>query len=164
MKNKETKHLTCFRTSKLKPGEQIACHLEGWIGEIMGQGKDRQHNGQLILTNKRLCFYRKGFFGEVLETMPLEKIGSVEILSHMGYRVLTCHSSHDELAFKTVESADLFDDLCEKLDELRSSGQNTKSSTSISVADELMKLAEMKSSGILTDDEFETLKGKLLAT
>ena len=73
MKSKENKHVIAFRTTKLKPGENIEFHLEGWIGDMMGKGKDAQRNGQFLLTDQRVCFYRKGMLGEVFETIPLAK-------------------------------------------------------------------------------------------
>ena len=37
MKGADNKHVTTFRSTKLKSGEQILAHLEGWIGEMMAQ-------------------------------------------------------------------------------------------------------------------------------
>jgi len=53
----------------------------------------------------------RGLFGEMFETIPLSRITSVETLSRMGYRVLRLHTSHDELAFKTFESKEHFDEV-----------------------------------------------------
>lgn len=119
MEEKETKHVTAFKNANLNPGETIQFFLDGWIGEMMGKKDNKQHNGSFILTDKRACFYRKGLFGEVLETIPLPKITSVETLSMMGYRVLRLHTSHDELAFKTFEAKQLFDKVYSRLEELR---------------------------------------------
>lgn len=47
-------------------GEQIVAWGEGYIGEMMGKGKDAQHNGVLSITGSRAAFYRKGLFGEVI--------------------------------------------------------------------------------------------------
>ncbi|MEG3181864.1 hypothetical protein [Sphingomonas sp. LT1P40] len=74
MKQQDNKHIITFRQAKLKPGEIVEHHLEGWIGEMMGKGDKTQRNGQFVLTNERACFYRKGLLGEVLETIPLGKI------------------------------------------------------------------------------------------
>jgi hypothetical protein len=82
----------------------VVATLEGYIGTIMGQGKNQQHNGQLIVTNQRVVFYRKGFLGEVFETIPLSKITSIEQKSFLGHRAVTLHTSHDELSFKTFEN------------------------------------------------------------
>lgn len=122
----ETKHMKAFKSSKLKPREKVVNSLVGWIGEMMGSGDKKQHNGQFILTNSRVCFYQKGFFGEVFETIPLTKITSVESLSKLGYRVLRLHTSHDELAFKTFESAALFEQVQEQIESLRDGIQSTQ--------------------------------------
>ncbi|HEU4819734.1 MAG TPA: SHOCT domain-containing protein [Qipengyuania sp.] len=167
MKGKENRHVTAFQAAKLKPGESIQFHLEGWIGEMMGKGKNTQHNGQFILTDQRACFYRKGLLGEVFETIPLSKITSVECLSRMGYRVMRLHTSHDELAFKTFEDKELFDQAYGRLESIRhagaSSGASSTQSSSTDVAEQIKKLGELRDSGILTEDEFSTKKTELLA-
>lgn len=119
MQGKETRHLRAFLEFKLKPEEQVLGFLEGWIGEVMGTGDKTQRNGQFVLTNSRVCFYRAGFFGEVFETIPLSKITSVETFSRLGYRVLRLHTSHDQLAFKTFESSKLFDQVYDLLEAAR---------------------------------------------
>ena len=164
MKGKETKHVTSFRDSKLKPAEEIIGFLDGWIGEMMGKGDKTQHNGHFILTNIRACFYKKGFLGEVFETIPLEKVSSVETLSRMGYRVLRLHTSHNELAFKTFEEKKLFDQVYEQLEALRETFLYPVQSalTEESIPDQIKKLAKLRDSGILTEGEFVTKKTELL--
>jgi hypothetical protein len=164
MEAKETKHVIGFRESKLKPGETVVGHLEGWIGEMMGKGDKTQHNGQFILTNMRACFYRKGFLGEVFETIPLEKVTSVETLSRMGYRVLRLHTSHNELSFKTFESAEFFDQVYESLEASRDRSMplsQTAASTA-SIPQQIKELAELRNAGILSEEEFATKKAQLL--
>jgi hypothetical protein len=94
------KHVIAFESSKLKIGERIVSHISGYIG---GSGKDEKfpHDGSFIVTDQRVVFYRKGFFGEVFETIPLNKITSVETKSLFGHRILTLHTAHDEMKFKT---------------------------------------------------------------
>jgi hypothetical protein len=168
MKSKDNKHIIAFRSAKLKPDENVQFHLEGWIGEMMGKGKDAQRNGQFVLTDQRVCFYRKGMLGEVFETIPLAKITSVETLSRMGYRVLRLHTSHDELAFKTFESKELFDQVYDRLEEVRHGETQTtepkaQSGGANDIAEQLKKLAELRDVGILTEDEFSAKKAELLA-
>lgn len=119
---KETKHFRAFCDSKLKPGESILGHLDGWIGEMMGKGDKTQRNGQFVLTDQRACFYRKGMLGEVFETIPIAKITSVETLSRMGYRAIRLHTSHDELAFKTFEAKNYFDAVYDAIEGVRDGG------------------------------------------
>ncbi len=167
MKEQENKHTSAFVEKKLQANESVLAHLEGWIGEMMGKGDDTQHNGQFILTNQRACFFRKGFFGEVLETIPLTKITSVETQSFLGHRVLRLHTSHDDLSFKTFESKELFDSVYRKLEEVRHAPRGDGSAAPIapseSALDQLKKLGDLRNAGILTEDEFNTKKAALLS-
>jgi hypothetical protein len=63
----------------LYKGEQIISSSEGYIGKMMGSGKDTQYNGELILTDQRLVFYAKRVFlsPEVYKSMPLKQISSI---------------------------------------------------------------------------------------
>lgn len=75
---------------------------------MMGTGKDKQYNGALILTNERLAFVQKGLVGEIFQTLPFEKVTSIETRSFMGYRMIAFHTSHDDLTFKTFERVRAF--------------------------------------------------------
>ena len=166
MKEKENSHTIAFRAANLKPDENIHYFLDGWIGDMMGSGDKQMHNGAFILTNMRACFYRKGIFGEVLETIPLSKITSVETLSMMGYRLLRLHTSHDELAFKTFETKELFEKVYSCLEELRHVEDAPVARNFTAKGDplaQLSKLGELKNAGILTDEEFTAKKAELLS-
>lgn len=167
MKEKETKHIAAFRKTKLRSGETIELFLDGWIGEMMGKGEKKQHNGMFILTDKRACFYRKGLLGEVLETIPFPKLTSVETLSLMGYRVLRLHTSHDELAFKTFEDKITFDRVYDRLEALRDDEDKASKEGGGSLAEDpiekIQKLAKLRDIGILSEEEFEMKKSELLS-
>lgn len=152
MTEQDNAHIRTFRQEKLMPGETLVGHLEGWIGEKMGQGERIRHNGQFILTNERVCFYRKDPFEEVFETIPLSKISSVETLSLMGYRVLRLHTAHDDLEFKTLEPKTLFDEVLAQLERLRNEAPAE------SITDQIKKLGELRDGGLLTEDEFNAKK------
>lgn len=160
---KQNSHIAAFQTSKLKPNETIHGSLAGWIGDLMGKGEKIQRNGQFILTDERACFYRKGWVGEVFETIPLSKITSVETLSRLGYRVLRLHTSHDELAFKTFEDKAAFDEIYSELEQLRHPLAPTSKPAEPGILDQIGKLGELKNTGILTEEEFQSKKAALLA-
>lgn len=166
VEGQETKHLAAFKEGHLKPEEQVELSLVGWIGEMMGKGDKKQHNGVFILTNRRACFYRKGVFGEVLETIPIGKITSVETRSMMGHRVLNLHTSHDELKFKTFADKLRFDSVYARLEALR--GDDTAPASPpppvvmTNPIEQLKQLGELKEAGIVTQAEFETKKAELL--
>jgi len=166
MNRQDNIHIRTFRQDKLMPGETLEGHLEGWIGEKMGQGNRTQHDGQFVLTNERACFYCKAPFEEVFETIPLSKITSVETLSLMGYRVLRLHTAHDDLEFKTVEPKALFDEVFAHLERLRNeptANSVAPTASAESIADKIKELGELRDGGLLTDDEFNTKKAELLA-
>ncbi|WP_439879143.1 SHOCT domain-containing protein [Pseudomonas prosekii] len=162
----ESKHVIKFRVAHLQQGETIVGCGDGYIGDMMGKGKKTQHNGSLIVTGSRVAFYRKGLFGEVLETIPLRSITSIERKSFMGHRSICIHTSHDSLEFKGFRK-DIEQTLVDGIEAGRRVDvpivHAVKSNESIDAMTALGKLAELKSAGVLTDEEFSTKKAELLA-
>lgn len=160
---KESKHIKVFKEKHAKSNENVVAWSLGYIGEMMGTGDKKQHNGVLIITEERAIFYRKGFFGEVLEAMPLKSITSIERHSILGHRVIRMHTSHDDLTFKTFEK-----DNEAKLVEAIEAGRYQEIGTVQPVVqasdpmEKLKKLAELKESGILTQEEFDAKKVQIL--
>src|SRR5690606_12088145 len=108
----------------------------------------------------RVIFYRKGIMGEVLETIPLKSITSVERKSLLGHRVIRLHTSHDHLEFKTFEKEGEAK-LIEAIEAGRSDAGNYYSTSTVQESDpmeKLKKLAELKAEGILTQEEFDAKK------
>jgi hypothetical protein len=157
----EPKHVAVFRQKHMNSGEEIVAWGEGYIGEMMGTGKDRQHNGALIVTNNRVAFYRKGMLGEVLETIPLKSITSIERKSLMGHCTIGIHTSHDALTFKTFQKPKE-QELVNAIEQGRGN-HAAPQATSNSPLDALKKLAELKDAGILTEAEFQSKKADLLS-
>lgn len=159
------KHTRYFQEKKIGEDETIEVSFEGWIGDVMGSGDKTQHNGAIVLTNKRICFIRKGLLGEVFETIPISKITSVETRSRMGWRSLNVHTSHDNLEFKTFQEKADFESLYDALERLRE-GNHTPNKPAAAEGDpiELIKrLASLKELGAITDEEFEQKKAALLS-
>ena len=166
MSKQDNNHLRTFRKDKLIPEETIEADLKGWLDKKTGQNGLIQHNGQLVLTNKRVCFYSEAPFEEIFETIPLSKITSVEASSLMGYRVIRIHTAHDDLEFKTLEPKALFDKVLARLERLRNEptgGSVAPAASADSVTDQIKKLGELRDTGLLTDDEFNSKKAQLLA-
>lgn len=157
----ESKHVVAFRAKHLKAGEEVVASGEGYIGEMMGEGKSAQHNGALIVSRERVIFYRSGFFGEVLETIPLKSITSIERKSMLGHRTIRIHTSHDALEFKTFDSA-AERSLVDAIEAHRfSAADRPQAGTSL---DTLKKLAELRDAGVITEDEFAEKKRKILSS
>jgi len=168
MLGKENKHSRHFRKAHCRDDEELAYVLDGYIGEMMGKGDDTQRNGALIITNKRVAFVRKGIFGEVFETIPLNKITSVETKSLLGHRVLRFHTSNDELAFKSFSKKELFDSARDYVEEAREQGDArlTNPPTTSEDADILKRiedLGRLRDSGLLSEEQFEEKKSELIS-
>lgn len=162
---KEPKHVKVFKDKHSKPGENVLAWAEGYIGEMMGKGDNAQHNGVLIVSESRVIFYRKGILGEVLETIPLKSITSVERKSMLGHRVIRIHASHDDLTFKTFNK-DGESSLIEAIEAGRSqestSHQSQPQTQDSDPIEKLKKLGELKESGVLTQEEFDAKKVQIL--
>jgi hypothetical protein len=157
----EPKHVAVFRQKHMNPDEEIVVWGDGYIGEMMGSGKDTQHNGVLIVTRSRVAFYRKGMLGEVLETIPLKSITSIERKSLMGHCTIRIHTSHDALSFKTFQGPKE-QELVDAIEQGRGNAIVSQPASD-SPLDALRKLAELKDAGVITEAEFQIKKAELLA-
>ncbi len=156
------KHAKHFRQSKLLPGERLLGSLEGWIGNVMGKGSDTQHHGALLLTNRRLAFYRKGLFGEVFEAIPVNKITSVETRSLFGYRAAAFHTSHDALRFKCFTPKAEFGQFLDRVEQMRANDELPSPPRPAAMTSELQQLLHLRRDGTLTQEEYGLAKSTLL--
>jgi hypothetical protein len=158
------KHVEAFKSKHAKPGEEVREYAPGYIGSMMGSGKDTQHNGALIVTGERVVFYRKGFVGEVFQTIPLSKLTSVESKTLLGHRTIELHTSHDSLEFKTFVAKEQFQALYDAIEHGRDARPTsaTANQTSTDPLAQIKKLAELRDAGIITQEEFESKKAELM--
>jgi hypothetical protein len=123
--------------------------------------------GILVATNKRLIFVDKGFIsGLKVEDFGLDKISSIQYETGIVFASIKIMASGNTAKIEYVDkgAARIF---CEKV---RTKLSETKSNAApvtivqsqLDVADQLSKLAKLKDQGILTQDEFDAQKKKLL--
>jgi GTPase SAR1 family protein len=120
------------------------------------------------------------------ESYPMEKIKAVGfkvptllVGGHIQFGVLDAHgraeanSTNSGFIFGSMEHMVQFDkkslkdftalkEFVEQQIEKHKSGNSSKQPSQLNVADELEKLARLKESGVLTDDEFQMQKKRLL--
>ena len=134
----------------------------------MGQGKDAQHNGALIVTTDRVSFYRKGILGEIIESIPLKNISSIERKSLLGFRKIEVHTSNNSLLFTTTDRATEAA-VIEAIEKGRAQQTPLPASPPDARSDGpnlmelLQQLSELRDDGILTDAEFTAKKAEILA-
>lgn len=158
----ECKHVRIYREKYLAKGETVEASSEGYIGKVGGEGKEAQHWGALLVTKTVVIFYRKGFFGEINQSIPLDKITSIEQSRVLNFQGIRLHTSHDDLKFTTV-NANEYKQIVAAIE----SGRMTKPATSASAGDSpldaLKKLGDLRTAGVISDAEFDEKKRHLLS-
>ncbi|MFV8249894.1 PH domain-containing protein [Bdellovibrio bacteriovorus] len=159
MAKKEYSDLKKFRENRLHNDEQIVTWGAGYIGEMMGSGKNKQFNGVLVVTDKRTVFYSKGFLSEAFEEIQHNKVSSVLSKKVMSHTTITVHTSGNDLTFKSLIPEEA-EELLKTIDSLKgSSAPAQQNNDPISM---IKNLSDLKSQGIITSEEFEQKKAELL--
>ncbi len=135
------------------------------------QGTYNNKMGILVATENRLIFIDKGFmYGLKVEDFPYDKITSIvyETGFVQGKIIIMASGNKAEIDNVIKNRVKPFSDLTRT--QISNSGksnnipvQNVTINQQVDVADQLMKLASLKENGILTNEEFQTQKAKLLS-
>lgn len=141
---------------------QILSSIEN-IDNII-QGTYNNGQGILVSTDRRLVFIDKGLlYGLKVEDFPLEKITSIQYETGLLLGSVKIHTSGNIATIDNVEktSARKFAEFVRnKLSEPKEN--NSAINVQPSVLDQLEKLAKLRDSGILSNEEFAEQKKKLL--
>lgn len=153
----EGKHTEHFRDTHLQSGEQIVAVVKGF-----GGGDDAMNGGELIVTDRRVVFCRKGFFGgEMLETIPLGRITSIEQKrGFMGFS-LCLHTANDSLGFRATDET-AYRGAIAAIEAGRRAIEESSKPAADSPIEMLKKLGELKAAGVVSEAEFEEKKRQLL--
>lgn len=162
------KHLQFFTSKKMRVGENVETSVKGYVSGKKKDSKDALMTGRLILTDQRVCFYRKGIIGEKFESIDLANITSIESTSMMGHRSVKLYSTHNDLTFNSFKSKEEFDPVVSHIEQSMNAARTPQANpvtTSLdsSPTSQLEKLAALHKSGILTAEEFTAKKADILA-
>lgn len=139
----------------LHPGETVKSMVGGGYG-----GK----TGLLVLTDSRLLFYSDGWASQTHEDFPLAAVSSVGFSGGMLTSKLTIHASGNVTDITGVPKADgkqFAADSRVALQAARAGGDHSTPTDDDPVA-ALVKLGELRESGLLTEGEFAAKKTELL--
>ena len=131
--------------------------------------------GILIATNRRLIFVDKGFFGSLkIEDFDYEKIASVESKTGLLYGEIMFHATGNSETLNRVskdQTRRFADFVRQKIYSIKDARDTWHSSLqpaidaparNVSIADKLIKFAQLREKGVIDDDEFAAQKSRLL--
>jgi len=144
---KESKRVVNFKTRHAEPSEEIVATAEGYIGSTPAVS------------------YRTGWLSEILVTMPLKGVTSIESESPPGHRAIRLHTSHDYPGFKFFDK----DGEAALVKAVDAGWQAAVAPRDIAISPEalnpvarLKSLAGLKEAGLVTDDEYEAKRAEFV--
>ena len=142
--------------------------------EMIVQGLYGKGFGILVATNKRVIFVDKGLlFGLRVEDFPYDKISSIQYETGLIYGTMTIFTSGNRALIERVNKQNCrnFGDYVRARITKQAENHSFVAAPIIiqpaptdnkSAIDQLERLAKLKESGLLTEDEFNKEKGKIL--
>jgi hypothetical protein len=155
--------------SHLQTEELILMHNEKPI-MVEGQyetkilNNDTIRKGYLISTNQRVIFYAKKFSGYEIESFPYATISSFEGGKNMMGNNLKIITSGNTAMIKWIQDAGMFAILIETVQKQinNSKNKNTDLPQVPSIAQEIEKIANLHTQGLISKEEYEKLKQKII--
>jgi hypothetical protein len=126
---------------------------------------DTIRKGYLISTNQRVIFYAKKFGGYDIESFPYVNISSFEGGKSMMGNHLKIITSGNTAMVKWIQDAGMFAILIETVQKQINNLKNKNTSISQaapSVAQEIEKIANLLKQDLISKEEYEKLKQKII--
>jgi hypothetical protein len=140
--------------------------------ESIAKGQYGTGFGLLVVTNRRVLFVHDGMMSKTTEDFPLEKISSIQWSSGLVQGSVVIYVGGAKAQIKNVANRDgkaLVELVRHKIATLvESTGEPPRvevrwpASDRNAVLEQLRQLGELRSAGVLTEQEFETQKANLL--
>ena len=146
----------------LMAGEEVL-EVSTGVAEVQRFGKKTERRGTLFITDRRVGVFTKKIGGHDMLDFSYGLLTSLEYKKGMMYGEITFLASGDNTRFHMIPK-DIVESLVKIIRErmAMTSAKGGSTPTPLSVADELLKIAGLRDAGILTQEEFEAEKAKLL--
>ena len=158
------KHFKVLQDNLIR-GEKV---LMTFIGLHNYQSTTKHDNNYAYaITNKRILFGQKSLTGEKFKAVNHEKINDISFKKGMIFGVLTIDTPQEKfnIALDSASASSINNAIHEVLDNVKSSNAREsipQPSANTSTADEILKFKGLLDSGIITEEEFEEKKKRLL--
>lgn len=136
--------------------------------EKIVQGMYNNKQGVLVATSLRLIFIDKGLlYGLSVEDFPYDKISSIQYETKMMFGKITIYTSGNKATIEQIDKKQTRDFAEYVRNKISKNGNKPdvskeKSTPPDDVVTQLERLAKLKEQGILSQDEFDAQKQKIL--
>lgn len=148
-----------YAESHLEADEQVLKSVMGAY-ETKILGGDSVRNGVFMATNRRLVFYAKKLTGYDMEVFPYSTISSIEMGKNLMGHYISFFASGNITSMKWINTGNVPGFVEEVKARI---GKKEAPIESPDIAGQIKKLAELRGSGVLTEEEFAAKKQELLA-
>lgn len=134
--------------------------------EYLATGKLDGKDGVLAATNDRLVFVSGSFTGQSVQDAPYRNITSIETEQGWGKIALRVVVADNEMVIEKIHPPKNLQDIANKVRAYTPATAAPAAAPQASNSDiptQLKQLAELKDSGILSEDEYESKKAELLS-
>ena len=138
------------------------------LSEQITTGSYGGGSGLVVLTDDRLLFFREGWLSKSSEDFPMNKVSSVGFHAGLLLGKISVHASGNKAEIENVDKQDGK----RIVDNIRSRLANPQAQTPAhgpvttgaapDPLDQLRKLGELHDAGVVSDEEFEAKKERLL--
>lgn len=167
MTQQSDKQIDRFQSTKLRQGETIVKSLKAWDAAGKNSSMGGAFRGRLILTNQRVCFYKKIMLSEKLDSIDLTQLKSYEtsnLMKAMNVKLMGYQNSIEVQAWAGDDVKTLFfQELDQRIAGNSSAPKSVKAPDLETPLEQIRKLATLHAEGLLTDSEFASKKSELLA-
>lgn len=140
--------------------ESISATVEGSFETEFLNSKTYK-TGILSLTNKRILFYAKKLFGEMLESFPLESISSLETSKGLTGRKISFFASGNRVKLKWIQRGEI--DLFVRQSQMMIGKKPTSGIEEKPSLDQIEKLADLLKQGAITQADYDSKKQDILS-
>jgi hypothetical protein len=165
LKDSKREQITADLQPVLMDGEQLIDVTTG-AADVVRLGQPTERRGTFFITDRRVGMFTKKLGGHDMTDFSYGLLTSIEYKKGFSYGEITLLAAGDRTRFHMIPK-DLVENLAKIIRErmaasTQTSQPSTQAASGSSVADELLKLASLRDSGILTQEEFDAQKAKLI--
>lgn len=145
----------------LQEGEHVLDVTTGLV-EVHRMGAKTSRRGAILVTDRRVILYTKKIGGYEMYDHVYGLLTAIDYKKGMMYGNITLAASGDRTHVSQVPKEAVERVAKEIRARMAAAHEHGRAGAGVSAADEIRKLAELRAAGILTDEEFEAKKKKLL--